>query len=95
MTDADVMVSDFAVDIPADIEEQLVKAAHEALMAITAATRSGYFIAGLSRIEADVKLCLENKYVSRLRHLLSSYPVRKCLQIVDDSKKNREGKLVT
>jgi hypothetical protein len=82
-TDPTVKPLDFDVQIPADIERQFNVDAGTALTAIAATIQTGYFIAGLERVECDLRQCLAEKRFSRLRHWLTSYPVQKCLDMAN------------
>ena len=68
----------FTVTIPAKIEAALQRETEQALRDIAAARQADHQIAGLDRIEADLRQCLAAKHLSRLRHLLTGYHVRKC-----------------
>ena len=68
----------FTATIPATIETALQHDTEQALSDIAAARKADHQIAGLDRIEADLRQCLAAKQVSRLRHLLTGYHVRKC-----------------
>ena len=76
--DPAAVVTGFAVDVPAEIAAGLRRETANALEAIAAARRTGHCIAGLDRIESDLRRCLEERCFSRLQHLLRGYHVCKC-----------------
>lgn len=80
-TDPAVEVSGFAVEIPLEIMDGFRQEAASARQAIAAVRRAGHFIVGLDRVEGELRQCLTEKRVSRLRHLLTSYPIRKCRKL--------------
>ena len=80
-TDPAVEVLGFAVTIPAAMEELLNGETRAALAAMATATAAGTRITGLDRIETELHQCLTERKFSRLRHLLTSYPVMKSLVV--------------
>ncbi len=73
-----VGLTGFTVEAPAEIVAGLERDTANALEAIAATRRAGHFIAGLDRIEGDLRRCLGERRFSRLRHLLTGYHVSKC-----------------
>jgi hypothetical protein len=72
----------FTVTIPAAIETALQRDTEQALSDIAVVRQAGHAIAGRDRIEADLRQSLAAKHVSRLRHLLTGYHVRKCAKLL-------------
>lgn len=77
-TEPDVQVSGFTVQVPQEIAERLRADSASALEALASARQAGHAVAGLERIEADLRQCLAENRFARLRHLLTGYHVCKC-----------------
>lgn len=73
-----VQVTGFTASVPQPIVAELRAKAEAALQAIAAVQRAGHAIAGLARIETELRQCLAESRYARLRHLLTGYHVCKC-----------------
>lgn len=87
-----VEVRGFTAGIPAAMEERFHRETSAALGAIAEAARAGVSIIGVGRIETELRQCLAGRRFSRLRHLLTSYPVMKSLAVTNkDGASGRHG----
>jgi hypothetical protein len=78
----ETLIQKFRVCIPAEIEQQLTAETQKTLKQIQQVQSSEHFIAGLDQVQFDIELAFKEHRWSWLRHLLMSYPVCKCAQMV-------------
>jgi hypothetical protein len=78
----DAKIENFTVQPPIAVVQKLTANAQTALKKIRQVQTKGFFITGLDKIVADIESALKQYHWSRLRHLLTSYPVFKCNELL-------------
>lgn len=72
----------FTANPPVEIAEAILKEANKTLEEIESLAKTDNHVPGLDEVKKGIKQAIEKEHLAWLRHVLGSYPVRRCKELV-------------